>query len=288
VTPSKRARTTHGSSPKESAGTRPWRKTVVSAAAAVTLIVIGAVLTPVLQKVVDSWFHHEDPLKLNYSWPVGRGCDAGTQIAVTNRVASPSLSTEPDTEIRSSLVRAGAASFGLGHLNLSLSTSGGSTVQVLALEPIIYVKKEPLVDWVFSPQGGCGDTYTRKFDLDLDKATIKDAGVDSGDSGGEGSTDAALRADPLGPAFNVSEADPALLEIDAASCTGYFEWGLRIVYSYNGKELHRVIGTADAPFRSTGKPAGAVAQYSEDPGASGALSRSGTADSPWNCNSHSR
>jgi hypothetical protein len=257
---------------------------VWSAAAAISLILIGAVLTPVGQRVVDRWFHPVDPLLVGHSWPVGRSCDSVTEIAVSKKATQPdSVVVNPSDDRRAALVAAGGAAFGSGDLTLELSTSAGATIQVLNLKPLIYSRSPSSAGWVYTPQGGCGDTYERTFELDLDRQSIRDVGVKGG---GDGAPDATIRVDPLGPAFNVSGSDPALLHVRVHSCTSAFEWGLRIDYSYEGRDLHRIVGTPDAPFRSTGKPKSKVFAYTDDYlNSTNSLIRYGVAEEPRECGS---
>jgi len=100
--------------------------------------------------------------------------------------------------------------------------------------------------WIYTPQGGCGDVYTRLFKLDLDANRLVDAGVYGGGA------DATVRSTPLGQAFTVSRTDPARIMVFAQSCAGAYEWGLRITYVVDGAEHHLDVGTPQQPFRSAG------------------------------------
>jgi hypothetical protein len=179
------------------------------------------------------------------SWPLTRGCDGGTTVAMAHG-GPPVQSFQIDGDERQRMVDAGGASWQSGTLYVDLSAKADKAVKILNIRPNIQRKQLPPPDWVYSPWGGCGGPSDRVFDLKLDDASLVDRGIVEGTA----ELSSGARADAIGPAFVVSAEMPATLRFDTDSCRGNYEWSLEITYSVVGQEgsLTRLVG----PFRSMG------------------------------------
>lgn len=185
-----------------------------------------------------------DALVVNTSWPDFTGCDGATNVAVLPGGPSPQgIEGDP----RAAIIAAGGASWGIGHLSLLLSMHGDAVASILGIKPLVYQRSQVVPKWTFAPEGGCGGLYTRTFDLNLDAGTIVDEGVQ-----GSGINPGSIPSNPLGAEFTVSRTDPASIVVDAHSCNGLYEWGLRITYVVDGNEMTLDLGSAAKPFRSVG------------------------------------
>jgi hypothetical protein len=156
------------------------------------------------------------------------------------------------TDVRTALTNAGAAAFGRGTLTLTFTVTGGGTAQIMSLRPVFYTRQARQPSWVFIPEGGCGDTYQRVFDLNLDRRTMTDLGTQ-----GNPDTMPASSARPMtgqiGSPFHLSGNDPATVTIIAHACSQqYFEWGLDVTYQLDGHVLADHIASPAAPLRLTG------------------------------------
>jgi hypothetical protein len=156
------------------------------------------------------------------------------------------FSSAPDAGKVASKPTAGEGSWKEGHLQLLLSGVDERPTVIQDIRPHI----EPVTTspkWVYTPQGGCGDTYARVFNLDLDKRSLVDAGL-------VGSPEAATstpKSEPLGRSFFVTKTEAAEVRVDALSCTGNYKWSLDIVYVKPGEPAKTyTVG----PFLSMGKP----------------------------------
>lgn len=211
-------------------------------------------------------------------WPTFVDCDGATEVAILRGGVGPEKVVPSDRDSRKAIIAAGGSSWGLGHLGILLTVPGDSVLSVIDIEQVVFrhTTAEPL--WMFTPQGGCGDIYTRLFKLDLDANRLVDAGVYGG-----GESSAGVRSAPLGRAFTVSRTDPARIMVDARSCMGAYEWGLLITYVTAGGSEHRLeIGSPQHPFRSAGARSKTIPAYTFGGGEEG-LSRVGSATKPFNC-----
>ena len=148
------------------------------------------------------------------------------------------------------MVENGGASFGIGHLYLEMTVVDDSTVQIIEIKPLFFNATPLLPSWAYTPQGGCGDSYSRTFGLDLDRQTLVDMGLPSDAPDAVPST---ARSEPLGPSFHVSRDEPAEIRLDVFSCNAsYYEWGVRIKYVAEGRTFTKDIGSSATPFRSIG------------------------------------
>src|SRR5262249_48805915 len=132
---------------------------------------------------------------------------------------------------------------------LTFTVTDGSTVQIEALDPKFY-RKDSLVSpsWVYEPEGGCGDTYSRVFALNLDRRTLDDQGV----QGSETDNSTPPPAAPLGPTFHVSKDDRATVQIQVTGCDAIYEWGIDVAYTVGGKSYVKHVGTAATPYQLIG------------------------------------
>jgi hypothetical protein len=201
-----------------------------------------------------------DPLKIDPSWPTLHGCDGGTATAMLpGGMAPDQVHLAVTGDPRMVMVGHGGASFGVGHLYLDMTVVDGSTVQIEEIKPLFFQHLSVSPTWVFTPESGCGETYSRSFQLDLDKRTFTDQGLPTYGPPPEG---VSVPSAPLGPSFHVSRGDPAEIRIDVDSCDAVaYEWGLRIRYSANGHTLTKDIGTATTPYRSVGSGSTTVLAY---------------------------
>lgn len=181
------------------------------------------------------------------SWPRFRGCDGATSVAMSpggpdfNAFASAS-----DTGKDLADASAGGASWKEGHLQLLL---GGVDERPTVIQDIRKSKIERLPagpKWVYTPQGGCGDTYERVFNLNLDKGTV----VDAGRVGSPEAATSTPKAEPLGRSFYVTKSEPAEVRVDALSCHGNYKWSLDVLYGRPG-ETPKVYTVG--PFLSMGQ-----------------------------------
>jgi hypothetical protein len=224
---------------------------------------------------------NEDSLEIAKPlWPMMPDCDGATMVAAMPQ--SPDASTlraTPAVDIRTVLTSRNGAAFGTGSATLSIAAKPGTTVQIMSVKPIFYRPQPIEPKWVYNPMGGCGGTYARLIQIDLDKETSVDKGVFD-DSGGDGPLPPGVRSEPFGPKFHVTHDDPALLLVEAKSCAGYHEWGISLTYATGGKSFTKIIGTEQDPFRVMGAARTEVPQYT---GHQGALEAAGTVRVPTDC-----
>lgn len=223
-------------------------------------------------------------LTVTPDWPVLPGCDGATSIAVFSDGPAPAaVKITPGTDVRTTLAKEGAA-FGEGTLTLTLTVTGAATAQIIGIRPVFYKQTTREPAWIYDPEGGCGDTYQRVFDLNLDRRTMTDLGT-QGNPETLPSGSAKPATSQVGPSFHVSGDDPATISIQAHACSErYSAWGVQITYVIDGKAHVDNIGSAAAPFRVTGKPAQSVPAYTQ-PRADSPLARSYLARRPRSCSS---
>jgi hypothetical protein len=235
--------------------------------------------TPLAPGASTSW---SEPLSVNVRWPALEQCDGATEVAVQDGGPAPDTIrwAVQQVDVRSTIVDSGGVAWGGGFLTLLLSARGDAAISITSLKQVIFRSLPMRTRWVYTPQGGCGDIYERIFNLDLDGGTIEDAGT----QGGVGSGQAPPSA-PLGRAFLVTRTDPARIVVDAHSCRGRYEWGLRINYVVNGQERRLDVGSANAPFRSAGEIGHEIPTYTYSGDEPARLVSSGFADRPLACQS---
>ncbi|NUT35268.1 MAG: hypothetical protein HOV79_19615 [Hamadaea sp.] len=229
-----------------------WGK-VLAAAGALGLLTWGALANPLGQKIADRIFPQETgaapaPVAFTKTWPLARNCDAATTVAVLRNGPKPDQVRSPVD--RNELVGSGSAVFGNGWLYITISVTDDRVISVTDVRPVIFRKGPAEASWIYEPQGGCGDQYSRLFELDLDGPLLKDLGV----QGPEELAPPGVRvpAQPVGQAFTVSKSDPAEIVVTARGCRAYYEWGIQISYVADGHQLTYDIGSAANPFRSIG------------------------------------
>lgn len=197
------------------------------------------------------------PLLLTTSWPTIANCDGATSVAMP--VGGDPLSSflRDDQDFRVPVAANGGGTWGSGHLYLTLSAKPGKTLIIEDIRPASrYPKRIDPPAWVATVQGGCGDTYGRVFDFNLDKPDLIDRGV----VGQRYDGDPPAPTSPLGPGFTVSTTDPAMIRVDVQACKGNYEWSLLVNYSYDGQKFSKSIG----PFRSMSVAGKGTAGYKPD------------------------
>jgi hypothetical protein len=108
---------------------------------------------------------------------------------------------------------------------------------------------------VTDASGGCGDTPIRLFNLNLDRTVgtgirrLDDRGVYNPEGH---PAEPEVNAEPLGPAFTVSQQEPAQITIDVKACDNYFEFRILITYVVNGTARTMSIRPTDGDYKVVG------------------------------------
>lgn len=162
------------------------------------------------------------------------------------RTLASFLPGKPAEDFRTVVASHGGGSWGDGHLLITLSAKPGKKLilQDIRPTPPVPTPIDPPA-WYAETQGGCGDTYGRVFNFDLDKAKLVDRGVV-----GERTDKDEAPSNPLGPGFTVSSEDPAIVRVDVSACQGNYEWSLRLRYFDGSHEYSELVG----PFRTMSVP----------------------------------
>lgn len=188
-------------------------------------------------------------LAVSTSWPYITGCASLAQVAMP-----PGRGRIQDfhavTDVRSTLAASGAGSWIKGMLYLDLSTVNGQSIHIQNILPFRVRRDLASPAWIYSPDDGCGPPLSsRVFGYDLDAGSFKDEGLPYSDSSSPPSGVVPPTA-PLGPGFVISGSEHSLIEIDASSCRGNYEWNLDIQYVVTGTNTveHYIAG----PFQSYG------------------------------------
>ncbi|WET81090.1 hypothetical protein P3102_07650 [Amycolatopsis sp. QT-25] len=165
------------------------------------------------------------------SWPLSRGCDGGTAVAMIN--GGPAIKTFPmnSGNEREKMIDAGAGVWEKGFLYLDLTAPPQKTMRILNLRPLIDKTSLPPPSWIYSPGGGCGGPVSRVFELGLDTPSLKDTGVQESE---DGKPVPDTRSDPIGPTFSVTKDEPATLRFDVSACKANYQWSIEITYSIDG------------------------------------------------------
>lgn len=183
-------------------------------------------------------------LNVSTTWPTLRGCDSVTSVAMAEDgpdITSFDSSADPRAEI---IASPGGASWREGYLYLSLSSSSSEAIQIFNMVPDVNrAQPLPAPAWIYYPEGGCGDSQFRLFDLDLDSGSIVDRQV-VGSAAVEGQPPPPQ--EPLGSAFTVTDTDQAVVAVRAFGCGGNYEWRLKLEYIVGGEQKQLELG----PFRS--------------------------------------
>jgi hypothetical protein len=196
------------------------------------------------------------PLVVIQDWP-GNEC-TGTP-AVAYPAPAPDArrflgsNAEPDQftgGVVDAVVNHGGAVYETGMLLLRLSAVGDTTVVIYDVQVVSYARDNRTLAWAALPQGECGgssvDTrnYTARLDVQHPKLHLQ-------------RTDSAKTSDSaIGKfeSFMASAADPTDVAVEATQCSGYHEWGIRILYTARGHKYEAIVGHADEPFRIAGGP----------------------------------
>ncbi|MGW2965115.1 hypothetical protein ACWDGI_42650 [Streptomyces sp. NPDC001220] len=200
------------------------------------------------------------PLRYTARWPTYAICDGATSVAMPSGGQPLSMFNLTDQRFRSVITSKGGAAWGAGHLYIDLSTDDARKIQIDDIAPT--TRTPEAIDppaWVAVTGGGCGETYGRVFDYNLDTAHFADKGV----VGQRSPEESPAPTNPLGPGFTVSADDPATVLVNATACHGNYQWSLRITYTSGNRTYHKVVG----PFRSMGKAGKNTVGYELPPGA---------------------
>lgn len=202
-----------------------------------------------------------DPLSIYATWPLVHGCDGGTEVAMFGNTRDSTSSKAAQSGDRETLANSGGAAFRYGSLYLTFVASGDSVVQIMNVRPLFYQARSRIPSWIYDPQGACGDSYGRTFDLNLDNRTFVDRGI-QGAAYTRDPKDPVPFAAALGPSFHVSRSDPAQVLILVAGCKADYEWGIQVTFVVGNREFVKVIGSAVKPFRTTGAGGHTIPIYS--------------------------
>ena len=115
------------------------------------------------------------------SWPLTRGCDGGTMIAMPSGGA-PISRFQVDGHEREQMIAAGAGVWSNGTLYLDLSAKSGEEIRIQNIRPILKPARLPPPQWIYAPGLGCGGPSNRVFKLDLDEPSLVDRGIITGTS----------------------------------------------------------------------------------------------------------
>ncbi|WP_236578560.1 5'-methylthioadenosine/S-adenosylhomocysteine nucleosidase [Streptomyces tendae] len=199
------------------------------------------------------------PLLVTTSWPTIPECDGVTSVAMAQGGKPLASFLASDDDFRPNVATSsGGGTWGSGHLYLTLSARAGKNLIIQDIRPSQrFPKKIDPPAWVAQTELGCGNSYGRLFNFNLDKAKFSDQGV----VGERLPDEEKAPPNPLGPGFTVSAEDPAIIQVDAQACKGNYEWGLRVHYSYDGIKYYALVG----PFRTMSVAGKNTIGYGPDP-----------------------
>ncbi|MGI5238694.1 hypothetical protein [Dactylosporangium sp. CA-139066] len=151
------------------------------------------------------------------------------------------------------LLASGATIFRDGVLELRLVTRDEIPAYVYKIEVIKFKEdKAAQPAWVAgTPEGGCGGEQYRAFSADLNKndVYVRDLGIIGNKPGG---VDPEAPTGPIGTGFTTAAGDPVHFYLNLEACSGYYEFGVRLQYTYRGDKYVRQIGTPAEPLRIIG------------------------------------
>ncbi len=155
-------------------------------------------------------------------------------------------------------------------------------MEIVNLRPVIFRRTNTQPMWIWSPEGGCGDSYNRVFRLDLDEPSMEDMGL-QGPEEMRDTEEPPPAGGELGTTFHVTRDDPAMVEIWAEACAGTYEWGLDVVSVVRGEQRVTRLGTAEEPYRTIGVLSEPAPAYGWDLDNLEAIKRTGEQDRPYSC-----
>ncbi|MFM9590282.1 hypothetical protein ACKI1J_14390 [Streptomyces scabiei] len=201
------------------------------------------------------------PLNVNATWPLARGCDGGTTVAMQPGGAELRSFGVPKTEdVRTKIVDAkGGGSWRAGHLIIDLSGKTDEPVQIRNITHKKLQSNLPAPEWIYEPRGGCGGGYYRNFVLDLDGGRLFDKGL-VGEASMLTDGETPPPTEPIGPAFTVSRSDPAQITVNTLSCEGNYEWMFFIDWVQGSNSGRLTLG----PYRSMGVAKNTERYFSTD------------------------
>ncbi|MEU5874151.1 hypothetical protein AB0A73_21675 [Glycomyces sp. NPDC047369] len=216
----------------------------------------------------------DGPLLYDASWPLIRGCDGATNVAVSAEEDGPeTFGARPDREKLAK--EPGSGAWVTGSLTVDLVGVDEHPVQISAIDYQVLNDDLASPAWVYEPHGGCGETYSRLFVLDLDGETLEDQGV-VGAPLPEGT---APPGAAIGPAFTVTDLEPAQITVSVLGCEANYEWELIVSYFYEGESGEVRLG----PYRTFGAADADTPVYTDDTEADGLVATGWLADSTGRC-----
>jgi hypothetical protein len=167
-------------------------------------------------------------------------------------------------DVRQQMTARGGGAWIKGNLYLFLSPAVRQSIDILDLVPQISPPSHSKPDWIYYPEGGCGGSADRIFDLDLDHATLTDRGVNQGSDGSPMSdSQGNVPTEPLGSTFTVDPTNHVIVKIQALSCRANYSWRLEIKYALHGSATVQTASVG--PFLSIGETGNAPVYDNESP-----------------------
>jgi hypothetical protein len=152
-----------------------------------------------------------------------------------------------------------------GWIRLTLSSPNSQTLTITDIEPQVFAQQESKPAWVLrDPSAVCGQSQQRLVDLTLAGGEARL--VDKGEVGS--GLEAPASAEMPSSSFTVSQTDPADIHVNVKTCDRYYEFGLTIYYTVNGREYEQMVGSREAPYRIVGGAAEATYISGSGPGPS--------------------
>jgi hypothetical protein len=193
------------------------------------------------------------PMALRSEWP-GDPCLGGSKVYAFGPAQPPSqilagLEANPG-DSRQVLVERGGTPYTRGLLSIHMGAYGDATITVDNIKVVRHEVQTAPIEWAMGG-GDCGGgnadvrTYETRLDSDTPRLVLTE-----------------INGSPQKPRnrftpFEVSAADPTLVEVNATMCAGLAAWGLEIHYTVNGQDYEVSLGDGSSPFRLSGGPLGA-------------------------------
>jgi hypothetical protein len=225
----------------------------------------------------------EGPLVVTAKWPTVKECDGATSVAMPDEGKAITAFDPSQQDFRSVVTTPdnGGGTWGSGHLYLDMAAKDGKTLTIDEIHLSTRVPKRISPPaWVALTAGGCGGVQDRVFDLDLDKPSLVDKGIEEGELAEDSPP---VPTNPLGSSFTVSAKDPAVIRVDASACRGNYEWSLVIEYSYDGANDGHPLTRTIGPFKTFSVADQKTIAYTPNMRSKGAGSPTPITDSPTGC-----
>lgn len=190
--------------------------------------VAGSIIAPIGVNVISGlpvWANRESDIAVAASWPVLDTCDPSTAIAGSGEAPVGNLG---QSERAALATETGGGAWNRGNLTLTIVPTGDRQITVRGIRPRIQpIDERP--GWVYAPEGGCGETFVQRFDLDLDHRTMTLV-----DPPASPADDGAPRPSREGDAFAIDTETSAQLVVTATACESSYEFWLEISYARPG------------------------------------------------------